>query len=196
MKTRILTLAVTGILALPALLSAQQAQPRHDRMITRQDAMMNGADGYPMMGMGFALWMQPGPEFLLGQKDALNLSDEQVQRLEQLRNELSEARANHIDRVRSLRQRVGEALSGEHPDLDQYQSALQSLADEYVAMQVEIARSSQNALAVLNDTQRSYVRFAVQMMHQMGDDMWLYGQMMQGGMMQGGMGRWRGTGGS
>jgi hypothetical protein len=165
-------------------------------MITRQDAMMNGAGRYPMMGMGFGLWAQPGPEFLLGQKDALNLSDQQVERLEQLRNELSEARANHIDRVRVLRQRVEEALSGEQPDLDLYQSALQSLADEYVAMQVETARDSQKALAVLNDTQRSYVRFAVQAMHQMGDDMWLYGQMMQGGMMQGGMGRWRGTGGS
>lgn len=196
MRTGIPILAVAGILALPALLSAQQAQPRHGQMMAPQGTMMNRAEDYPMMGMGFALWMQPGPGFLLAQKDAFNLSDEQVQHLEQLRTELSAVREAHVDRLMSLRQQVGEALIGEGPDLDQYESALQSLANEYVAVQVEMARYSQKALAVLNDTQRSYVSFGMQMMHGMGENTWSYCQMMmEGGMMEGGMGHWRGTGG-
>ncbi len=69
-------------------------------------------------------------------------------------------------------------------------------------MQVEIARSSQKALAVLNDTQRSYVSFGMQMMHQMGEDVWpcgqkmMYGGMMQGGMTESGMAHSRGDGGN
>jgi hypothetical protein len=209
MKTRIFALAIAGMLALPALLSAQGAQ-QHGHMgqgMAPQGRMMNEGWEGPMMGMGMAMWLQPGPAFLLGQKDALKLGDDQVQQLEQLKTELSNARETHVDKVTSLRQQVREALSGEQPDLDKYQSALQSLANEYVAMQLERARYSQKALAVLNDTQRSYVRFGMQMMHQMGENMWQYGQMMmqggmtqsgmmRGGMMQGGMAHSRGKGGN
>jgi len=196
MKTRTLTLAVAGLLVLPALLSAQEAQQHHGHMqqaMSPQGMMMGANEGHSMMGIGAAKWMQPGPAFLLGQKGTLNLSEEQVQRLQQLNTELSKTRETHTDKVTSLRQGVAEALTGEQPDLDRYQSALQSLANEYVAMQVEMARYSQKALSVLNDTQRSYVSFGMQMMHQMGEDMWPYNQMMmhgvlmQGGMTEGGM---------
>lgn len=202
MKTRSLTLVVAGMLILPALTSAQEVQQHQGRMqaMSPQGMMMGPTEANPMMGMGLTMWPQPGPGFLLGQKNALELSDGQVHNLQQLNNELSEARETHVDKLTSLRQGLSEALSGGQTDLEQYQSALQSLANEYVAMQVEMARYSQKALAVLNDNQRSYVSFGMQMMHQMGENIWSCRQMMmQGGMMggrmQSGMTHSRRTGG-
>ena len=188
------------MLALPGVSAAQQGQQYGGHMHQgqmQQGRMMNRA-GQPMMiGMGMmGIWLQPGPQFLLDQTNALELTGDQVQQLEKLQSDLSAARESHADRVTALRKSVNDALNGNKPDLDEYQSALESLANEYISMQVERARTSQQALAVLNDTQRSYVNFGMQMMRQMGDYMWqrglmmpgeMYGGWMRGGSTHGGM---------
>ncbi|MGD8867493.1 MAG: hypothetical protein PVI01_07675 [Gemmatimonadales bacterium] len=198
MKASKLILAAAAMLALPAVSVAQQGQyggHMHQGQM-QQGMMMNGAGRPMMMGMGMmGMWLQPGPQFMLDQKDALDLTGEQVQQLEKLQSDLSAARDNHVDRVAALRKDVNDALSGDQPDLDEYQSALESLANEYISMQVERARYSQKALAVLNDTQRSYVNFGMRMMDQMGEYMWRRGQM-YGGMMHPGMMNWDRSGGS
>lgn len=195
MKKRTLILAAAALLAVPGLAAAQSQQYHgHMQQGQMQQGMMMNSSGQPvMMGMGMmGMWLQPGPEFLLDQKDALELTGEQVQQLKKLQSDLSAARESHSERVTALRKRVNDALSGDKPDLDEYQLALESLANEYISMQVERARDSQKALAVLNDTQRSYVNFGMRMMYQLGDYMWQHGQMMMpggmyGSMMHGGM---------
>lgn len=186
MKTGTLILAVAAVMALPGLSSAQQSQRYHGHM---QQGMMMNRQGHPMMGMmgiEMGMWMQPGPRFLLDQKSTLDLSGDQVQQLERLSADWSTTRESHADRVSQLRRQVAETMSGDQPDLGKYQSALQSLANEYVAMQVESARYSEKAVAVLNDNQRSYVHFGMLMMRQMDENMFQYGQMMmEGGMTRG-----------
>ncbi len=197
MKSRLLALAIACVFVLPGVSRAQrhmhQGQMQQDRMQQgqMQHGMMMGQGMMGMMGM-----MQPGPSFLLEQKDALDLSDEQVQRLEELKNELSEFHQAHMSRVGPLHEQAREALHGEQPDLGAYESALKSLADEHVQMQVEMARVSQEAMAVLTETQRSNVHFGLRLMHGMRQQMMRQGQMMQrmmermmqGGMMESGQG--------
>jgi hypothetical protein len=178
MKMRDFALAIACTLALPGVLRAQEHQQHHGRNQQGQEeqGMMMGME-HGMMGiMGTML---PGPDFLLEQKDALDLSDEQVQHLNELKSQLSELRQAHMSRVKPLHEQAMDALHGDQPDLAAYKSALEAWADEHVTMQVEIARISQKGLAVLTDTQRSNVRFGMRLMHGMHERMMRQGQMMR-----------------
>jgi hypothetical protein len=180
MKTGMLIWILAGALALPGALAGQEHRERHGQMEEGQGAMMmRMGQEHGMMGVG--MMMQPGPDFLLEQKEALKLSDEQVQRLQQLESELSAFHQAHMSQVMPLRQRATEALHAERPDLDAYASALEGWAAEHVKMQVAMARYWQRALAVLSDEQRSNVHFGLHLMHQMRGEM---GEgMMRGGTM-------------
>ncbi len=191
MNGRLLALAIACVFVLPGSSSAQghthQGEMQQDRMQQghMQHGMMMGQGMMGMMGM-----MLPGPSFLLEQKDPLELGDEQVQRLEELKSQLSEAHQAHMSRMGPLHEQARDALHGEQPDLGAYESALKALADEHVQMQVEMARASQEAMAVLTETQRSNVHFGLRLMHGMRERMMHQGQMMQQmmeRMMQGGM---------
>lgn len=179
MKTRDLALMITCLLALPGVSMAQehaQHEMHHGQM---QQGMMMQMPQMQHGMMGMNEMMLPGPTFLLEQKDALELSDEQVQRLESLKSELSELHQAHMSRAMAHRERAMEALRADQPDLAAYEAALEALADEHVTMQVEAARASQNAMTVLAEAQRSNVRFGMHLMHGMHQRMMRQNRMMQ-----------------
>ncbi|UCC74554.1 MAG: Spy/CpxP family protein refolding chaperone [Gemmatimonadota bacterium] len=178
MRTRLLIWILAGALALPAALVGQEHRERHDRLASQSAMMMGTGQEHAMIGIG--MMIQPGSDFLLEQKEALKLTDEQLQRLQELEDELSALHQAHMSQVMPQRQRATEALHAEQPDLDAYESALEAWAAEHVRMQVAMARYWQRALAVLNDEQRSNLHFGLHLMHQMR------GQMGEG-MKRGGM---------
>lgn len=61
-----------------------------------------------------------------------------------------------------------EALKGGEPDLASYEAALKKLSGPQIAMQVAMARVSQEALKVLNAEQRSNVRYGMRLMQEGG----------------------------
>lgn len=188
MTKSVLALAVAVALALPGTLRGQGQQQHHRQGQEHQPqrGMMMGGQrgmGHGMMGMMMA---GPGPAFILRQKDALNLSDQQVQRLEALNQQLTEGRQAHMREVAPIHEQLSAALEGDRPDVAKYEAALKKLAEHHVGMQVQAARFSVQALDVLTPEQRANVRYGMRLMREM-----MGGGMMGGGM--GGMGMMQGT---
>ncbi len=150
MKQKLVALVLVGVLSSPGLSLAQQHHPEGRDEQTRPG----------MMGM----MAGPSPSLILRQKEPLNLTDSQVERLEAIQKEVTGARESHMAQVRPLHMQAMKALEGDEPDLAGYESALKKLADHHVSMQVEMARFGQRALEVLTPEQRSNVRYGVRLM--------------------------------
>ena len=192
---RALALLVAALLALPVAGAAQQGQQhRHGQQQEAQGGQMRGMMGMqqgqmmgmhgPMMGM-MGMMAGPSPAMILQQREALELTAEQVQELEALEERLAKARAGHMESMQTLHQRLAEQAQGPDLDLEAYESSLRSLADEQIAMQMAMARAGQEAREVLTAEQREKLRIGMQFMR--GSMM----QMMRGrveGMGSGGMG--------
>jgi hypothetical protein len=194
---KITTLLAATALLVPAGLSAQGHASHHP-----------GTDGPPstrgMMGqqsgmrsmmsqqMGMQM-MQPGPRMLLARRDALQLSDGQVEQLEQLQARADEMRSTHRSEMASVRERLAALRGQDELDLDRYESLLREQADLRVEMQVGMAELGRDALAVLDEEQRSNVRIGMRMMQSMHSGGGMMGGMSDGrsGMkdMMGGMDR-------
>ncbi len=195
MRSGMMALLLAGGLAMPEMLSAQSHEQHHPQGQERsqQGMMQQGQGMMGMMGQGHGMLGMmgmaagPGPGMILRQKEALNLNESQIQRLEALEDQLAEARETHMKEVPPLRTQAMEAVKGEKPDLSNYESALKKLAEHHVRMQVEQARFSQQALDVLTPEQRSNVRFGMHLMREMMGGRMMQGGVIQGGMMQGGM---------
>ena len=167
MMTKTAALLVAGVLAFPGLTLAQGDHPQG------QDEQA----GQGMMGM----MPCPSASMILKQKEALDLTESQVEGLEAIQKEASEAREAHMGQVRPLHMQVMQALKGDEPDFSAYEAALKELVDHHVNMQVGMARASQRALEVLSAEQRSNVRYGMRLMREMRGR-----EMMQGNEMMGG----------
>ncbi len=172
MKRKTVALVVAGVLAFPGLILAQGHQAQEEQA---QPGMMGMAQG--MMGMMTC----PSPSLILKQKEALSLTESQVERLDAIQKEATEAREAHMGQVRPLHMQAMKALEGDKPDFSAYETALRKLADHHVNMQVGMARASQRALEVLSPEQRSNVRYGMRLTREMRG-----GGMMQGTEMMGG----------
>lgn len=157
-------LAVVAAMALliPASLAAQNHQMGQMRMAPG-GAMMQGND----MAMMQAMPMRPGPQMLLAQREALALSDAQVERLEGLENRLQTAVATHRDEMGTLRDQITGLRESEELDIGRYEKLLEQAADGHTALQVERARIGQEAFELLDDQQRSNVRYGMRMQRMM-----------------------------
>ncbi len=166
-RSETLSLLLVGLLAIPG---AALAQGHHGR---RGQQMMGMGQGQGMMDAGMmqggmmGMMTGPTPSHILRQKEALNLTAPQVERLEAIEKEMAEAREAHMKAVMPLKEQVTKALEGDKPDLSRYESALKKLADVHVKMQVDMARFSQQALEVLTAEQRSNVRYGMHVMRDM-----------------------------
>jgi hypothetical protein len=88
---------LVGAFGLPTTLAGQEHHERHGQMMEQgQGAMMMGM-GHEHGMMAVGMMMEPGPDFLLEQKEALKLSDEQrsnvhfgLHLLHQMRSEMGE----------------------------------------------------------------------------------------------------------
>lgn len=186
-------IAVVAAIALliPAALAAQNHQMGQMGMAPG-GAMMQGTD----MAMMQSMPMRPGPQMLLAQRAALGLSEAQVERLEGLENRLQTALAKHRDEMATLRDQIAGLRESEKLDIGRYEKLLKQAADRRTAMQVERARIGQEAFELLDDQQRSNVRYGMRMQRmtqpgagmRRGDGM---SGMMGSGMMNGSMDRTR-----
>ena len=118
---------------------------------------------------------------ILKQKEALDLTESQVEGLEAIQKEASEAREAHMGQVRPLHMQMMQALEGDEPDFSAYEAALEELADHHVNMQVRMARASQRGLEVLSAEQRSNVRYGMRLMREMKRREMMQGTEMMGG---------------
>lgn len=144
----------------------------------RGGGMMMGP-GMGMMGMGAS------PAMVLSRRDALGLTDDQVGRLEELRDELSAEMEGHMTAAMAVRRNATEALGEEEADFGAYEEALQEAASNMVQAHVAMARTARQTRDVLTPEQWEQVQERG-MMHRPG--------MMHGPGTEGGPGMMGGSG--
>lgn len=87
-----------------------------------------------------------------------------------------------MQRMQPIHERMVAALQGEPPDLGAYGAALREMADEMVRMHLQLARTAQDALAVLTPDQGANVRYGMRLMQEMHGRRGMEGMMGMGGM--------------
>lgn len=189
---RTTTSLVSAFLVLAAGLPAQDRQTPDDTAAARagqqmmmpgmMGGMMGAMDGMAgpggmmgMMGQQMAMMGAPGPGMLLRMRDALELTDDQVSRLEALQEEVSTARQQHMQPAMTAHRSAMEALQGEPADLQAYEESLREAAQHMVQAHVEMARFGTEAHGVLTPEQRQQLQEGMRMMRGMMD-----GPMMRG----------------
>lgn len=145
---------------------AGQPGPGHGPMMGQHQRMphtkpMYGPPGR-MWGMDMFAYV---PMAILFQKDLLGLSDEQVQKIRSIKQEMRKAGSDH-EAFEKLHEQMASAFKEGHLDLSAYQAALRNAADYLVKTRMETAREAQDALQVLNQDQRSHFLYSMQVMHE------------------------------
>ncbi len=133
-------------------------------MMRARTGMMR--QGMGMMGQAMGMMGQGGPSaaMILGQKEALGLSGEQVGRLEGVERELGEAREAHRAQMGPLHEQLMEAQQAEAPDLERIEGVLERLAEAHVQGHLQMLRRGQQAMDVLTPEQRANVRYGMRLM--------------------------------
>lgn len=185
----IVTVAVVTMLSAMAVSAQVSGQHRQmsdttSAMGMAQGMMMGSMMGQGMMGSGMMQMMGqgmgmmatggPGATAMLTMRDALDLSDEQVSRLETIRDELATTVQPLMTAMMASHTAAAGALQGDTPQLGAYQQNLQTAANIMVQTHVAMAQAQVQARRVLTPEQRE--RLAVRGM-----------QMMQGAMGADGM---------
>lgn len=120
--------------------------------------MSEGRLGGMMTGHAMMMGAGPSPGMLLQRRDALELTDDQVARLEEIRDEASGAMQGHMTVMMSARREAAEALQDETPDLDAYEEALERAASQMVQAHMAMARTADRTHDVLTAEQWEKVR--------------------------------------
>lgn len=182
--------AAVVVTVLGGAVALQQGQRRQQvpgmmgpSMGMAQGMMMGGMMGQGMMGsgmmgmMGQGMGMMatggPGAAAMLDMRDALDLTDEQVSRLETIRDELAATVQPLMTAMMSSHTAAADALRGEEPDFDAYQQGLQGAANIMVSVHVAMARSQAEARDVLTPDQ--FERLQSRGPQMMGDVMQMHG---------------------
>lgn len=181
-----LILAASG---LPAQMGGMHGQRPDTMPGTMGPGMTGGMMGQGMMGggttqmMGHGMAMMatggPGPTMLLRMGDALELSDDQVNRLEAIRDEHSGAHREAMRSAMSAHRRAAEVLHGDAPDFQAYEEALSEASGHMVRAHVTMARAAVEARSVLTPEQGERLHNGLRMMHEM-----MGGPGMEGAMMR------------
>ncbi|MEX2465528.1 MAG: Spy/CpxP family protein refolding chaperone [Gemmatimonadota bacterium] len=129
--------------------------------------MMGGMMGSGMMdqgmmqmmgqGMGLMATGGPGPAMILRMREALDLTEDQVARLEEIRSG-QEGQQPHMDAAMQAHREAAEALTGDAPDFETYEASIREAADAMVRMHVEAARAAVAAREVLSQEQHETLR--------------------------------------
>lgn len=191
-STGSMTTALVIALLLPASLAAQGQAHHPDSDSTRapgQMGMMSDGMGMQTMGMhGMDMMhshMQHGPAMLLRQRDALELSNEQIERLEELEGRVDDLHSSHMSELAPVREQLKALHGSDELDKDRYEELLQRQANLRVEMMVEMADVHQASFAVLTDEQKSNVRYGMRMMRSMQGDAEMPGRGMMENMRDG-----------
>ncbi len=164
--------AVAALLLLGASAAEAQRRPMMhgqaaDTVPTMEMArgmMMGGMMGQGMMGSGMMQMMGggmgmmatggPGPTALLRLRGELELTDEQVSRLESMRDGLQAQMQARMTAMMTAHQAAASALSSETPDWDAYEGNLETAADLMVRTHVMMAHAARDARDLLTPEQR------------------------------------------
>lgn len=168
--------AATLLLIVTPTVGVAQQGMMHGRMhadTTPAAAQCPGGGGMSMMGMmqgrGMMGMMGAGPSVLLAQRDVLGLDDDQVARLEALREEQQGMTEGMHRGMMAVRGQMQHVMAADSLDLEAYRSALEDMADQMVGHHMQMARFHERVQAVLTPEQREKVRTGMRMMrHMMG----------------------------
>lgn len=165
MRNGVLALLVAGLVVWPAAAAAQQGQPRPGRdQAPDQDRSRMGMMSMQGHGAMMGMMVASNPTMMLRHGEALELTDQQVNRLEALRDQLAQRRTAHMEAMRALHGRMAEQATAEEMDLEAHESALRSMADAAVSMHMDAARVGQEAREVLSPEQREKLEVGMQFM--------------------------------
>lgn len=154
-------------LATAALLAVPLAQQNAD---APGPMAMQAGQHCPGMAAGSSAAM------ILEQKDALDLTEDQVRQLQELDNK---AAGPHMSAAMAAWQGARDLLDADQPDLEAYEARLREAADHMVQSHTAMAAAGVAAREVLTPEQREVLADLPTQRHGMG--------MMQGGMMGDGM---------
>lgn len=121
-----------------------------------------------MMGMmaGGMMRTAGGPAMILGLEESLELTDDQVARLEALHESAqTEMRQHRMQGMQTMRS-AQELLEGESPDLSAYEERLREAANHMVLAHTAMARAGVDARALLTPEQRERLALARTMMQE------------------------------
>lgn len=149
MRSRAMMIVAVGGLLLAAPLFAQTPQ---QRPMMQMDGMMG------MMGT------QASPQMILRMRETLELTDEQVQRIEAIQGEMQKAHQPHMHAAMQAMQEAQRLLDPDSPDWDRYEAQLREATDHHVQAHVAMARASVDARNVLTAEQRERLGTGMKMM--------------------------------
>lgn len=118
-----------------------------------------------------------GPDAALGQRGALGLSEQQVQRLEALRRSVHPAHTQAMEQMRALHGEIRRASDGDRFDEAAVRAAFDRMGELHAEMAVAMLRGKHGVRQILTPEQRERLSKAG------GGMMGMHG-MMGGGMMQ------------
>jgi len=118
-----------------------------------QGVMGSGMMGMMGQGMGVVATGGPGAAAMLSMREGLGLTDEQVGRLEAIRDEFARTAQPQMNAMMASHAAAATALKADPPDLDAYQQGLQAAANIMVQTHVAMARSQLEAQGVLTPEQ-------------------------------------------
>ncbi|MFV1986892.1 MAG: Spy/CpxP family protein refolding chaperone, partial [Gemmatimonadota bacterium] len=129
-------------------------------------SMMGGEGRGSMMGgEGMVAIMGTKLSTILRQKDALGLTETQIQDVEAVQQRLGQRHETHKEDMKAMAARRAEILGEDQPDLEDLESILSKEADERVEMHMYMARSGREALQLLSEEQRSNLQYARRLSH-------------------------------
>jgi len=165
--TVLLTTALAILIGQPAL--AQQHQHAAEPQMGETAPAMGMMSGHMMEMMSKGMMMdmkvmsfQPGA--LLGSATVLELSEDQVRRLEAIVPEGHGAHGEHAQAAMAARALASDALEGDAPDLDAYSEAVTEAAGHMAMAHVAMARTAMEAREILTPAQRETVADTMSMM--------------------------------
>lgn len=147
LKVKSLLIVTTALLVSTPAMAQQQGHPGQHEGHPQGMAMMAGH--CPMMG-GAA------PMMLLHHADALDLSADQVERIETIRERTDGAA--HMQGAMAAHRQAAELMAGDQPDLARFEAKLQEAADHMVQAHTAMARASVEARTVLTPEQRDRLK--------------------------------------
>jgi Spy/CpxP family protein refolding chaperone len=170
-----IALGLTTLFLAAAPLAAQ-GHEQHQQHQQRQQAGEHAQHGMPMMhgsmmqdgGHCMAMMGSTGPGMILRHAEHLDLSAEQVQRLEALRDRAHEGGMGHMKAAMDAHTRARALLDADRPDFDAYEAQLQEAAGHMVQAHTAMARVATEARGILTPEQRSQLEgMAGEMSHGM-----------------------------
>lgn len=163
-------LATAVLLAPPASAQEGGEEPGEDDRAEKMER--HGHAGAAKRGMhrmrgGHGAMLAHLPVAILHQQEMLELSDQQVSRLEALRDSVRAIRDRGRTAMREAHEGGEGALGADGIDVEAYRQSLRSAADRMVEHRVAVATAARDALQVLDEGQREKFLYGVHLMHRM-----------------------------